>query len=307
MRLTVSDVVSPSYFVATAAVELGFFEDEGLDVEVVFPSAEPSQDLREDRIDFLGCSPYVGLEAFPNWQGGKVLCALSQYTYWFLAVRADLNARKGDVNTVKGLRLSAAGRPGMALRHVLVTSGIDLERDRVQIVPPPPSRPEDGKGNLARSGAHAIEDGLADGYWGNAMRAEYGLRHGLASVLLDIRRGDGPPAARDFTFAALVASERLVAEQPEAAAGAVRAIVRAQRELREDPARATEASRRLFPAEEAGLIAELIARDAAFFDATVSEEMVAKTSQFARDVGALSGEVAYDQVVATGLRPLWRE
>jgi ABC-type nitrate/sulfonate/bicarbonate transport system substrate-binding protein len=35
MRLAVSDVVSPSYFVATAAVELGFFQAEGLDVEFV--------------------------------------------------------------------------------------------------------------------------------------------------------------------------------------------------------------------------------------------------------------------------------
>lgn len=87
MRLTVSDVVSPSYFVATAAVELGFFKEEGLDVELVSPSAEPSQDLKDGSIDFLGCSPYVGLERFPGWQEGKILCALSHHTYWFLAVR----------------------------------------------------------------------------------------------------------------------------------------------------------------------------------------------------------------------------
>ena len=30
MRITVSDVVSPSYFPLTAAVELGFFKAEGL-------------------------------------------------------------------------------------------------------------------------------------------------------------------------------------------------------------------------------------------------------------------------------------
>lgn len=203
---------------------------------------------------------------------------------------ADLNARKGDLDAVKGLRLSASARPGMALRHVLMTAGINFERDRVQIVPAPRSRPGDGEGN---------------GYWGNAMRAEYGVRRGLATVLLDIRRGDGPPAARDFTFAALVTTERLAARQPEAAAGAVRAIVKAQRVLRADPGRSTEASRRLFPAEEAGLIAELIERDAPFFDSSITEEMVASTSQFAQNVGALSGPVAYDQVVATELRSLW--
>ena len=33
LRLMVADVDLPSYFVATAAVELGFFREEGLDVE----------------------------------------------------------------------------------------------------------------------------------------------------------------------------------------------------------------------------------------------------------------------------------
>ena len=37
MRVTVSDVVSPSYFPLTAAVELGFFKAEGLDAEFIFP------------------------------------------------------------------------------------------------------------------------------------------------------------------------------------------------------------------------------------------------------------------------------
>src|SRR5581483_11325414 len=36
MLVTVSDVVSPSYFVATAAVELGYFKSEGVDAEFVF-------------------------------------------------------------------------------------------------------------------------------------------------------------------------------------------------------------------------------------------------------------------------------
>ncbi len=34
LRLMVADVDSPSYFVATAAVELGFFKEEGIDIEL---------------------------------------------------------------------------------------------------------------------------------------------------------------------------------------------------------------------------------------------------------------------------------
>src|SRR5215208_1715497 len=108
MRVTVSDVVSPSYFVALAAVELGYFKAEGVDAEFVVSPPDGSKALRAGEIDFLGASPYVGFMDFPGWRGGKVLAALSQHTYWFLAVRADLDARKGDINAVKGLRLSAS-------------------------------------------------------------------------------------------------------------------------------------------------------------------------------------------------------
>src|SRR4051812_18448535 len=92
VRVTVSDFDSPSYFVASAAVLLGFFKEEGLDAEFVFNPGNGSTALREGRVDFLGCSGYGPLREFPEWQGARLLCALSQYTYWFLAVRADLGA-----------------------------------------------------------------------------------------------------------------------------------------------------------------------------------------------------------------------
>ena len=47
MRITVADAISPSYFVAIAAVQLGFFKAEGVDMEFVFPPADPSQALRD--------------------------------------------------------------------------------------------------------------------------------------------------------------------------------------------------------------------------------------------------------------------
>lgn len=302
MRLTVADVVSPSYFVATAAVELGFFKAEGLDVEFVFPPADASQALRDGGIDFYGGSPYSGLRAFPEWRGGKLLCALSQYTYWFLAVRSDLNAKRGDITAVKGLTISASEPPGLLLKRLLIEAGIDLERDNVRIVP----GRRDPSGNWAHAGVQAIEEGLADGFWGNGMRVELALRRGLAKLLLDVRRGDGPPAARHFTFPALITSDRLIEQHPEAAAGAVRAVVKTQQALKKDPSLATQVGRRLFPPEEAELIAGLIARDAEFYDPTISEEAVRQAGQFARDIGLLSGPVLYEQFVATQFKYLWK-
>lgn len=304
LRLTVADVVSPSYFVATAAVELGFFKAEGVDTEFVSAPGNPAQALREGDLDFLGSSAYGGLQAFPGWRGGKLLCALSQYGYWFLAVRSDLAAERGDVKALKGLRISATAGPALALKQLLADAGIDMERDNVQIVQPPGHEPG---GNWSRLGIRAITEGLADAYWGNAMRAELGVREGVAKVLIDVRRGDGPAAARRYTFPALVTSDRLIERHPEAAAGAVRAIVKTQEALKADPSLATQVGRRLFDAEEAELIAELVRRDAPFYEANISEEAVAGVNQFAQDVGLLSGPVPYKDVVATQFMHLWTD
>jgi len=302
MRITVADAISPSYFVAIAAVQLGFFEEEGVDMEFVFPPADPSRALREGVVDFYGGSPYTGLHAFPGWRGGVLLCALSHYTYWFLAVRSDLEFERGDVSAVKGLRLSASALPGLTMKRVLEEAGIDLQRDNVRIV----ATPRRTSQNWAWDGVDVLEQGVADGYWGNGLRADLGVKRGIAKIVLDIRRGDGPPAARHWTFPALVTTERLVKEHPDVAAGAVRAIVKTQRALRADPQLATKAAQRLFPAEEASLIAFEVARDAPFYDATITEEMVAHASRFAREMGVLEGEVRYGELVATQFAPLWR-
>ena len=139
------------------------------------------------------------------------------------------------------------------------------------------------------------------------MGAEVAVRSGVGTVVLDPRQGIGPAAARDYTFAALVATDQLINEAPAAAEAAVRAIVMAQRTLRDDPARAYEVGRRLFPLEEAALIEDLVRRDAPYYSARISPESVASLNQFCRDLGRLSHEVAYEQVVATRFAHLWSQ
>jgi len=306
VRVTVPDLDSPSYFVLTAAVELGCFAAEGLDAEFVFNVSAVGPALREGRIDFLGGGATGALGWSPDGRGVKLLCALSQYTYWFLAVRADLHARQGDLDALKGLRIAAsAGPPRVALEYLLADAGIDFERDDVRVIDSP--APTGERGYLGDSGIRAMREGIADAYWGNGMRAELGVRQGIASVLLDVRRGDGPPGARYYTFPSLLATDRLIEEQPEAAAAAVRAVVKAQRALKADPSLATPIGRRLFPPDEAELIAVLIARDTPFYDPTISAEAVAGMQRYGQAIGLLDHPVPYERVVATQFRHLWTE
>jgi NitT/TauT family transport system substrate-binding protein len=305
-RLAVADLDSPSYFVATAAAELGFFKQEGLDVELerAFGAKDGPERLRAGTLHFFGGPAYAATRAFPAWAGAKLLCALSQYAYWFLAVRSDLKAKRGDVDALKGLRISSSTAfPETALRHLLAESGIELKRDNVRIVPTPSTnKDEHWRG---RAGVDALTQGIADAYWGNGMRVAIGERLGVAKLHLDRRRGDGPPGARWYNFAALTTTERLVDEQPQVAAGAVRAIVKTQKALKADASLAEEVGRRLFPPDEAALIAGLIARDAPLYDAKISPQAVDGLNNFARASGLIAAPVPYERLVAAQFRHLW--
>ena len=220
MRIAVPDLVSHSYFPAVAAVELRFFRDQDMDMELdmVFPIGRAMEALRDGSIDFVAGPAHATLSAFPGWQGAKLLAALSQHTFWVLVLRSGLRARPGDVSEVKGLRIGAAPGPDAALRRMLAEADIDPARDGVDLAPVPGSG-EPGV-SFGVHAAKALEDGVIDGFWANAMGAEVAVRSGIGEVVLDPRRGLGPAAARDYTFAALVATDRLIDDSPATAEGA---------------------------------------------------------------------------------------
>jgi ABC-type nitrate/sulfonate/bicarbonate transport system substrate-binding protein len=104
----------------------------------------------------------------------------------------------------------------------------------------------------------------------------------------------------------LTTTERLVQERPEIAAGAVRAIRKAQAALKADPSRATPIGERLFAPEAASLISGLIARDAPFYGAAISAEAVDGINRFAVANGLLAAPLSYDRLVAAQFRDLWQ-
>src|SRR2546425_5003911 len=212
-------MVSPSYFPAIAAVELGYFDKEGLEatIELLFPVTKTYEALRDGGIDFVGGAAHAPLYAFRDWTGCKLLCALSQNMYWFLVVRRDLGIGRGDLRALKGLRIGAAPGPADGLKRMLVDSGIDPERD-VNIA----AVPATAGVSFGLAAASALEKGAVDGFWANGMAAEIALRGGFGTLVIDARRGDGPKASRHYTFPALVTTQKWIDESPETVAAAVR-------------------------------------------------------------------------------------
>src|SRR3984957_2552595 len=215
MKLAVPDMISTSYSPAEAAVELGFFKAEGLDValELIFPVDKAYAALRDGAVDFVGGSAHSALAAFPQFRGVKLICAQAQGMYWFLIMHADLGAQRGDLSVVKGRSIGAAPWVDKGLRGLLTEAGIDLVRDGVTIAPVPGAV---GAGiNFGLTAARALEGRKIDGFWANGMGAEGALRRGVGTGVLDVRRGDGPKPCFDYTAATVATSDALIARAPE--------------------------------------------------------------------------------------------
>lgn len=304
LRIAAVDLVSNTCFPALAADELGFFRAEGLDARIeLLAMLGATKALRHGNVDaMIAGSVHDILTEFPNWKGAKIVVALSQGTPWLLVVKADHQAKRGDINAVKGLRLTAAEGPDLALKQMLTGAGIDLSRD-VEIVELPGAKSRDV--SFGVFAARALEAGQIDGFWANAMGAETAVSHGAGKILIDVRRGDDPDEVRYFTFAAMATTDNFIEREPEAVAAAVRAIVKAQKALRDDPSLALEVGRRKFSKDEAELISTVVARDVEFYNPVIAEIAVAKMNQFAQSVGHLSAPVAYEDVVEVRFRDLW--
>jgi ABC-type nitrate/sulfonate/bicarbonate transport system substrate-binding protein len=291
LRVAIPDLISPSYFPAIAAVEMGFLP--GATLELLYPVTKTYEELREGRLDFVGGAAHAALYAFKDWQGGRLLCALAQHMYWFLVVRKDLNAKRGDLGVLKGLRIGAAPGPVDGLKQLLKRANIA----DVQVGPVPGAVGD--KASFGLIAARALQDGKLDGFWANGMGMEVAVREGFGTVLLDARR-DGTPEMKGYTFPALACTEKTIRERPDVARAAINAVKQAQQALKEDPGRATAIGRKLFPPQEASLIAELIRRDAPFYDPAIPPQAVTSMNQFARELGLLSRDVAYGDVVWNG-------
>jgi ABC-type nitrate/sulfonate/bicarbonate transport system substrate-binding protein len=311
MKLAIPDLISNSYFPALAAAELGFFEREGLEVsaELIFPVDRAYEALRDGAVDFVGGAAHGALAAFTEWRGVKLLGALAQGMYWFLVMRAELGVARGDLAALRGRRIGAAPWVEMGLRGLLSAAGLDPHRNDIRIGPVPGAT---GQGldltgvNFGLTAAKALENGEIDGFWANGMATELAVTTGVGTVVLDVRRGDGPPGCFDYTMPVLATTDRLIERSPDTAAAALRALVAAQNALKADVSRATAVGEKRFPPREAGLIAGIVRRDLAYYDAAISEKSVAAINEFARSMSVLDDDVPYADIVATRFSHLWR-
>ena len=304
MRIASVDLISNTCFPALAADVLGFFEKEGLDVQIsLVPALGATRALKNNSVDaMIAGSVHDVLTEFDHWEGVSICVALSQGTPWLLTMRKDFEAKRGNFGSLKDCTFTAAEGPDLAFKQVLRAGGIDADRD-VKIIELPGANSENI--SFGVFAAEKLASGYIDGFWANAMGAEKAITSGSGKLHLDVRRGDDPEFTRYFTFAGLVVRDDFIEREGDQVEAAVRAIVRAQSVLRRDPTVASEIGEKKFPKDTAKLISNVISRDVEFYDPFISQRRVQHLNNFARLIGHIKRDVAYEKVVSSRCKHLW--
>ena len=209
---------------------------------------------------------------------------------------------RDSAKALKGLNIGAAPWVDLGLRALLKEDGIDPDTD-VNIAPIPGTvAPGVSFGVTA---AAALEDGKIDAFWANGMGAEVAVTKGVGKIVLDPRRGVGPAASFNFTQPVFATTQTMIDEQPDTVAAAVRAIVNVQKAMKRDVSLATEVGRKSFPEAETALIAQVVERDLPFYDASITPDFVTGMNAFCRDMGLMTSDPAFEDIVATEFSNLW--
>lgn len=304
LRIVIPDLISPSYFPMIAAVQLGCIADRGAPAQLSlhFPVTSSVSALRAGEVDVVAGAAHAMFHESADTAGVRLLAALSQRTYWFLVVRSDLGlGRNAELSSLRGLRIGAAPGPDAGLRQMLVDAGVDPAT--VDIGPVPGAA---GAGiSFGVTAVDALVAGGIDGFWANGMGAELAVRKGVGTVVIDARRGDGPATLAGYTFSAVMSTEEFADTHPDQLRAVVAGVLDAQARLRSDPGLSTSVVQGLFPPMETDLIEALIARDAPYYDPTISEGAVASMVQFAQRCGLTDRTPGFDDLVSPRYRELW--
>ena len=119
MRIAIPDFVSSTFFPLIVAKELGLFEQEGQDVELVpIPAPAHMEALRDGAIEVAAGTAHSPMMIFPDSRGVKLVATVSQGTPWMLVMKAGL-AKRGEIQAVKGRRIAADWGPQHDFKYLL--------------------------------------------------------------------------------------------------------------------------------------------------------------------------------------------
>lgn len=131
------------------------------------------------------------------------------------------------------------------------------------------------------------------------------LDAGAGKVVLDLRSTTNEKIYSKLPTSTLQATGEWIDKNPDAAAKLVRAIARANKTLREDPARSLEVLGKLYPTMSKPSLKAMYEASRANFQAPVTEQQFEHARAVYMKAGQIKKAAPYDAVVATQFKGLW--
>ncbi len=285
-----------------AAEELGYFKAEGIKAEFVDfeGGAEVTTAMVGGSIEMGATMVERPMILAEKGFGAKNLVALENKNPLFLVCRNDVQAAKGDVKALKGLKLGMT-KPGsgtdLSLRALVKHAGLVPDQD-VAIL-----SLGGVTSQVAALKAKAVECVMTAEPAGAIAVSQLKI----ARYFVDPRQGEGPKFLQHMTFSTLQAGDQFIKANPDLTGRIVKAIVKTLKRLREDPEAAVRVGQKVFPKMDVALIRQIIAVEKNTYYPAITKEAVRAVNEFQKITGAVKGDIPYEKVVAVQYKPLWSE
>ena len=280
------------------ARKLGYFKDEGIDVDVAVVKSGPAAltAVTTGSAQVAVGFPVTPIKAIGQGLKVKIFAELSNQFIAELMLRKDVAQRlkidettpvEARIKALKGLTIAVNGTRSAndyLLRRILADVGLKADSD-VTITPV-------GAGPTLLA---ALDQKRIDGFVTTPPTNVIAVQDHDAVQVIDFAAGEYKPVA-GMIYIALAADEGWLAEHPQVAAGTVRALGRALALMREKPAEAKEAVRSFFPNADAAQFDASWNSQLASFPATprLNDEDVRITLDFAAAMNAEAPRKASD-------------
>lgn len=274
------------YLPLYAARDLGYFAEEGLEVEVttLTGGGHVNATLAGQVFGFIG-GPESG--AVANVKGSDLVTVanvVNRGNVYFVAAAGTEPAEGADVGEYLRGKTIAGGRyggtPNAILRHVLITEGLDPETDveliEVEDSSAIPAAVAQGQADVAVVAEPQLGLGIQQGLWGEPFLNPLQLL--------------GP-----YAYSSIVVPRATVEEDPDLVRAFVTALAKGQERIEEDRAYAEELAAAEFPTMEPAILSATLDRayaDSLWDGTELTEEAVETALEVARN-----GDILDDSAV----------
>jgi len=287
-----------SFLALYAAEQLGYFKAEGLTAQFADfeGGAEVTTAMVGGSIDMGGTYIERPMILAEKGFGAKNLLAILNRNPIFLVVKKNLAVT--DIKGLKGTKLGmtrAGSATDLALRALLKDAGLEPDRDVALIAV-----------GSSTSAAAALRAGQIDGFMGGEPGGAIVVHQlKLGRYFIEPMRDQGPAFLRHMTFPTLQTSDRYIQSNPQIVERVVRAVVKTQKRLRDDPDAAVSVAQRMFPALDVELLRNIIAVYRKAYFPAITEEALRTVNEYQKQAGVVRSDFAYDKMVAVQYKTLW--